>query len=174
MLREGTSPSWVVLDSDVMQPGLYEVEVLRHSVNSIKAVYINIQRAPVTKLWSQVPDNCIFKAKVWTSSYDEAVDSSMADSAPRSDGVVCHPGNDRTTCIKLQPDCTIEVYVTSSGDDGILMLDSQVVAPTSLQVMGGRYMPECGREVISRPASLPTDAPTEQTSTTPMTSPSAY
>ena len=28
------------------------------------------------------------------------------------------------------------------------MLDSQVVAPPSLQVMGGRYMPESGREVI--------------------------
>ena len=117
-------------------------------LSPIKAVYINIQRAHIAKLWSVVVDDHLFKAKMWTSSYDEAVDSGIADGAPKSDGVVCHPGYDLTTCIKIKPDCTVEVYITSPEDGGIFMLDSHVPGPPSLQVVEDRYTPECGREVI--------------------------
>jgi len=76
-------------------------------LSPIKAVYINIQRAHIAKLWSVVVDDHLFKAKMWTSSYDEAVDSGIADGAPKSDGVVCHPGYDLTTCLTVQSKSTL-------------------------------------------------------------------
>jgi len=121
MLSEGMSPSWSIVDSNAMPCGLYEVEVIRSSVNTIKAVYINIQRAPIAMLWRAVGEDSMFKAKVWTSSYDKAVESGIEDGAPRSDGVVSHPGYDLTTCIKIKPDCTVEVYITLPDDGSILM-----------------------------------------------------